>query len=67
MAGMLLVAVQIEIRAQPEPPNTTTINQSAAITPAAILSLMQRVADWQLAHPSIHKPTDWTRAQATPA
>ena len=22
---------------------------------------MQRVADWQLAHPSLHKPTDWTQ------
>lgn len=31
-------------------------------TPQAILNVMQRVADWQLAHPSAHKPTDWTCA-----
>jgi unsaturated rhamnogalacturonyl hydrolase len=34
---------------------------SAAITPKAVLSVMERVADWQLANPSIHKPTDWTQ------
>ena len=28
--------------------------------PAAVLSIMERVADWQLAHPSPHSPTDWT-------
>ena len=26
-----------------------------------ILAVMQRVADWQLAHPSAHKTTDWTQ------
>jgi unsaturated rhamnogalacturonyl hydrolase len=31
-------------------------------TPQAVLNIMQRVADWQLAHPSVHKPTDWTCA-----
>jgi unsaturated rhamnogalacturonyl hydrolase len=31
-------------------------------TPQAVLTVMQRVADWQLAHPSAHKPTDWTCA-----
>ncbi len=29
--------------------------------PAATLATMQRVADWQLAHPSQHPPTDWTQ------
>jgi rhamnogalacturonyl hydrolase YesR len=33
-----------------------------AITPAAVLSAMERVADWQLAHPSKHPETDWTQA-----
>jgi len=29
--------------------------------PQEILTVMQRVADWQLAHPSAHKTTDWTQ------
>jgi unsaturated rhamnogalacturonyl hydrolase len=32
------------------------------ITPADVLSIMERVADWQLAHPSAHRTTDWTQA-----
>jgi rhamnogalacturonyl hydrolase YesR len=31
-------------------------------SPEAVLNIMQHVADWQLAHPSAHKPTDWTCA-----
>jgi unsaturated rhamnogalacturonyl hydrolase len=31
-------------------------------TPADVLSVMERVADWQLAHPSAHPTTDWTQA-----
>jgi unsaturated rhamnogalacturonyl hydrolase len=31
-------------------------------TPAEVLSIMERVADWQLAHPSVHPTTDWTQA-----
>jgi rhamnogalacturonyl hydrolase YesR len=31
-------------------------------TPADVLSVMERVADWQLAHPSVHPDTDWTQA-----
>ncbi|MEJ0091847.1 MAG: glycoside hydrolase family 88 protein [Limisphaerales bacterium] len=34
---------------------------SSAITPSAILNVMQQVADWQLANPSQHSPTDWTQ------
>lgn len=30
-------------------------------TPADVLSVMERVADWQLAHPSAHFATDWTQ------
>jgi rhamnogalacturonyl hydrolase YesR len=33
---------------------------SGALRPAAILSALQEVADWQLAHPSSHPPLDWT-------
>ena len=35
---------------------------SSDITPQSILNIMQWVADWQLAHPSQHTPTDWTQA-----
>jgi rhamnogalacturonyl hydrolase YesR len=35
---------------------------SAAINPKAVLSTMERVADWQLANPSKHRPDDWTQA-----
>lgn len=31
-------------------------------TPHAVLAVMERVANWQLANPSKHKPTDWTCA-----
>jgi hypothetical protein len=31
-------------------------------TPGDVLSVMERVADWQLAHPSAHTATDWTQA-----
>ena len=34
---------------------------SAAIAPAAILTAMERVADWQLANPSKHSVTEWTQ------
>jgi unsaturated rhamnogalacturonyl hydrolase len=29
---------------------------------SSVLKVMERVADWQLAHPSLHSPTDWTQA-----
>lgn len=31
-------------------------------TAPAVLGVMERAADWQLAHPSSHKPHDWTQA-----
>lgn len=34
----------------------------SAVDQPATLELLHRVADWQLAHPSKHKPTDWTQA-----
>src|SRR5438067_7898018 len=30
--------------------------------PGVVLAAMERVADWQLAHPSQHAPDDWTQA-----
>jgi rhamnogalacturonyl hydrolase YesR len=35
---------------------------SNSITPEAVLTAMERVADWQLANPSKHPATDWTQA-----
>ena len=35
---------------------------SAALKPSAVLGVMERVAAWQLAHPSSHPATDWTQA-----
>jgi rhamnogalacturonyl hydrolase YesR len=49
IAGVLLAA------------NLQSLAQSADIAPQPVLKIMQRVADWQLAHPSKHKPTDWTQ------
>ena len=34
---------------------------SAELKPQPVLAAMERVADWQLAHPSLHRPTDWTQ------
>lgn len=45
-----------------EAPATQAAAPSAAINPKAVLSVMERVADWQLANPSRHRPDDWTQA-----
>lgn len=40
---------------------TIATNTQRAVTPAAVLDLMQRVADWQLRNPSKHPEDDWTQ------
>ena len=45
-----------------ETPAVEAAAPSAAINPKAVLGAMQRVADWQLANPSKHRPDDWTQA-----
>lgn len=45
-----------------QPAVTSAAPLSAAITPQAVLAAMERAADWQLANPSRHRPTDWTQA-----
>lgn len=35
---------------------------AAELTPATVLHIMERVADWQIANPSTHDRTDWTQA-----
>ncbi|HEY1792964.1 MAG TPA: glycoside hydrolase family 88 protein [Opitutaceae bacterium] len=34
----------------------------ARLSPSEILTTLEKVADWQLAHPSAHPATDWTQA-----
>jgi unsaturated rhamnogalacturonyl hydrolase len=50
----ILLSVSVPSRAQPA-------GLSAEIKPAPVLTVMQKVADWQLANPSRHKTTDWTQ------
>ena len=50
--GSVLICSPRFCEAQDTPPNP----------PAVILGTMARVADWQLANPSKHAPTDWTQA-----
>jgi len=49
LLALLCLVMTLPLRAQP------------AGDAKDILAVMQRVADWQLAHPSTHKPTDWTQ------
>jgi len=35
---------------------------TVTITPASTLEIMQKVADWQLAHPATNKPYVWIQA-----
>ncbi|TFW32251.1 glycoside hydrolase family 88/105 protein [Massilia horti] len=34
---------------------------ASVLAPATVLATMERVADWQLAHPSTHRPDEWTQ------
>jgi rhamnogalacturonyl hydrolase YesR len=58
VAAMFQVAPAIAAEA----PAVEAAAPSAAINPKAVLGAMQRVADWQLANPSKHRPDDWTQA-----
>jgi rhamnogalacturonyl hydrolase YesR len=72
-SGLLLRSQPVQpnmIRPQPGvPPGFPAIDQvtlttntailSPDITPQAVLAAMQRVADWQLAHPVTLRPTGW--------
>jgi len=46
----IILAASFQLRAQ---------TNSTDITPQAVLGVMQRVADWQLAHPITLRPTGW--------
>src|SRR5690348_5524148 len=43
-------------------PITLTAKLSATVKPYTVLTAMQRVADWQLAHPAGDRPTGWVEA-----
>jgi len=40
----------------------SSIVHAAVPRAADVLAVMERVADWQLANPAEHPPTDWTQA-----
>ncbi len=52
VAATIFFAANFQLRAQ---------TNASDLTPQSVLGVMQRVADWQLANPSAHKPTDWTQ------
>jgi unsaturated rhamnogalacturonyl hydrolase len=62
--SLLFVGVRFASVAQPAAGNSraTVLTQGENATPAMIAQTLQRVADWQLAHPSLHKPDEWTQA-----
>src|SRR5664279_1341223 len=41
---------------------TNTASLSTGITPQSVLTAMQRVGDWQLAHEATNRPTGWIQA-----
>ena len=69
LAGILLPAAILPLHAQPggmtstfhlPPPATLTASLPSEIKPYPVLAAMQRVADWQLAHPDTNDPpTTW--------
>lgn len=52
--GLALAFVSCPTNGQP------TDVTKAALDPKSVLTVMERVADWQLANPSKHAPTEWT-------
>jgi rhamnogalacturonyl hydrolase YesR len=58
----ILVAPTGFMCGQPTGRGTTTATLTAGPDRDAVLNVMERVADWQLIHPSLHIPTDWTQA-----
>jgi len=43
-------------------PTSAADSPAPRLTPADVISVVERVADWQLAHPSAHPSTHWTEA-----
>jgi rhamnogalacturonyl hydrolase YesR len=61
IAVIISFATSSQLGAQPADPTALTGSLSQGIAPASILTVMQRVADWQLAHPDTNPPTSWPR------
>jgi unsaturated rhamnogalacturonyl hydrolase len=71
LAGLACLTAIAPLWAQPslsQPPGpmpapvTLTASLSSAVKPYAVLTAMQRVADWQLAHSATNRPTGWVEA-----
>jgi rhamnogalacturonyl hydrolase YesR len=66
--GSLLLRAQPALPGSAAPPDrpwvpdrvTLTVRLTPEIKPMPVLEAMRRVADWQLANPSRHPPTEWT-------
>ncbi len=62
-----MITPQPSVPQNPEPPKALhqrlegalIMPLSSEITPRAVLNAVQRVADWQLAHPATNPPTGW--------
>ncbi len=66
--AVILLLASVRTDAQPRGGGATSVNQdtlttslSTEIKPLPVLTAIQRVADWQLDHPSVHPATDWTQ------
>ncbi|MGH7992799.1 MAG: glycoside hydrolase family 88 protein [Limisphaerales bacterium] len=67
LAGLACFTAILPLGAQPDTlhlpaPATLTASLSPAVKPYAVLTAMQRVADWQLAHSDTNRPTGWVEA-----
>ena len=61
LRSTVLVSMAVMCQLLPSHAQDAAPALSAAITPAAVLTAMERVADWQLANPSKHEATNWTQ------
>ncbi|HEV2329186.1 MAG TPA: glycoside hydrolase family 88 protein [Verrucomicrobiae bacterium] len=59
LPGRLLALIILSLALPLFASGTPTQTAAPALTPASILNEMQRVADWQLAHPVTERPTGW--------
>lgn len=66
IAGIIFLATTFQLQAQPNGMLPSSIQtylvtsaHSSQVNPFAILTAMQRVGDWQLAHMATNRPTGW--------
>jgi rhamnogalacturonyl hydrolase YesR len=57
--SLLIWNPRLARRDTPAPPSPEPAADPALPEPAAVLALMQKVADWQIGHPSPHDPRGW--------